>query len=97
MMMITCTRSLASVQSAGGGHWKHWTLWIVLCTDTSSRNTGSSMIVAKEVRPATPCKLEEEEEVEVVTLLRHLPISSTSTTALREKVGLRERNVKHNM
>ena len=37
----------------------------------------------------------EEEEVEVVTLLRHLPISSTSTTALREKVGLRERNVKH--
>ena len=37
----------------------------------------------------------EEEEVEVVTLLKHLPISSTSTTALREKVGLRERNVKH--
>ena len=25
----TCTRSLASLQSAGGGHWKHWTLWIV--------------------------------------------------------------------
>ena len=44
------------------------------------------MIVAKEVRPAMPCKLEEE--VEVVTLPKHLPISSTSTTALREKVGL---------
>ena len=84
----TWTRSRASVQRAGGGHWKHWTLWIVLCTDTSSRNTGSSMIVAKEVRPAMPCKLEEEVEVEVVTLPKHLPISSTSTTALREKVGL---------
>ena len=49
------------------------------------------MIVAKEVRPATPCKLEEESEVEVVTLPKHLPISSTSTTALREKVGLSNR------
>ena len=87
----TWTRSLASLHKAGGGHWKHWTLWIVLCTETSSRNTGSSMMVAKEVRPATPCKLEEESEVEVVTLPKHLPISSTSTTALREKVGLSNR------
>ena len=59
------------------------------------------MIVAKEPRSATPCifeeVVEEEVEVEVVTLLKHLPISSTSTTALREKVGLRERNVKHDM
>ena len=56
------------------------------------------MIVAKEPRSATPCIFEEvveEEVVEVVTLLRHLPISSTSTTALREKVGLRERNVNY--
>ena len=67
----------------------------MLCTDTSSRNTGSSMIVAKELRPATPCKLEEEEEVEVVTLPKHLPISSTSTTALREKVGLSKRVLDH--
>ena len=87
MMMITCTRSLASVQSAGGGHWKHWTLWIVLCTETRSRNTGSSMIVAKEVRPATLCMLEEDSK-EVVTLPKHRPISSTSTTAFSEKVGL---------
>ena len=49
------------------------------------------MIVAKDPRSATPCIFEEEveeEEVEVVTLPKHLPISSTSTTALREKVGL---------
>ena len=87
MMMITCTRSLASVQSAGGGHWKHWTLWIVLCTETRSRNTGSSRIVAKEVRPAPFCRLEEDSK-EVVTLPKHRPISSTSTTAFSEKVGL---------
>ena len=64
----------------------------MLCTDTSSRNTGSSMMVAKEVRLG---KVEEEEEVEVVTLLKHLPISSTSTTAFSEKVGLSKKIVDH--
>ena len=41
-IITSCTRSLASVQSAVGGDWKHWTRWIVLWTDSRSENTGSS-------------------------------------------------------
>ena len=40
-VFTSCTRSLASVQRAGGGHWKHWTLCMVLCMESSSWNTGS--------------------------------------------------------
>ena len=40
--ITSCTRSLASVQRAVGGDWKHWTRWIVLWTDSRSENTGFS-------------------------------------------------------
>ena len=40
-VFTSCTRSLASVHRAGGGHWKHWTLCIVLWMERRSWNIGS--------------------------------------------------------
>lgn len=42
VLTTSWTRSLASVHRGGGGHWKHWTLWMVLWTDINSLKTGSS-------------------------------------------------------
>ena len=59
----SCTRSLASVQSAGGGHWKHCTRWMVLCTATSSWNTGDSEVREMVSFPRIPALHTSKEQL----------------------------------